>query len=522
MAAASMLFDPHVAVMDTEQHTYPDRPPFHPPTRYPEYPFNSNEIDESNYVYDAVRQLFVLLGLDREHYGSRDWNPLGNIIRPGDNVVLKPNLVISDHPDGLPGIQASVVHGSIVRAFIDYALIANRGKGRITVADSPIKEVDFDRILELTGVGPTVTYLNQQHTLNVELIDFRDLQVTRNEHRVMVASQRLAGAPDGYRTIDLGQRSMLSEIADHAERYRSTAALYENAILQAHNRDHNFYSLPNRILQADALISLAKLKTHRKAGVTLSLKNLVGITNEKRWLPHHRVGSPSQGGDLYADATRLDVKFKERAKDLLITHWWGRWGAQYVGLPLFKLYQRLAKPFLDHQYGNDAISQIEDGDWHGNDTVWRMVLDLNTLLFYSDRNGELCDTPQRRYLSVIDGIIGGMEEGPLKPRPIGCGALISGFNPVAVDMVCARMMGFDVERIPMLRRAAAREWLPLGRFTGEEIPVVSNLERWQKIWTSLDRGFAFTPSRGWVGHIELRSKKKASISSPGAITEQAA
>ncbi len=504
MAERYTLFDPHVAVYDTGRSTYPERPPFHPPARYPEYPFNKNELDESNHVYAAVRELFVLQGLDVEHFGTPDWNPLGTLIQPGDNVVLKPNLVISEHPDGLRGIQASVVHGSLVRAFIDYSFIANRGQGRITVADSPIKEVDFALILELTGIEPAVSFLNQHHGLNIELIDFRDLQVTRDADRVMVASQRLAGDPTGYRVIDLGQRSMLAEIADHANRYRSTAAVYEKAILEAHNTVHNYYSLPNRILQADVVISLAKLKTHRKAGVTLSLKNMVGITNEKRWLPHHRVGSPRQGGDLYADRTRLDVKFKERAKDVLITHWWGRWGAQYAGVPLFKIYRRMAKPIMDRLCGNDAIRQVEDGDWYGNDTVWRMAIDLNTLLFYADTEGVLQDTPQRRYFSAIDGVIAGMEEGPLKPGAVEAGLLVAGFNPVAVDMVCVRIMGFDGQRIPLIRRAAERTWLPLGEFQADDIRISSNVDRWTRIWQTDDPGLAFTPSQGWKGHIELR------------------
>ncbi len=498
-----MLFTPDVAVCDTGRFCYPDRPPFHPPRRYPEYPFNDDEIDPDNFVYESIRQLFVLLGLDQDNYDTPEWNPLGGIVRPGDNVVLKPNLVISDHPAGMPGIQASVVHGSIIRAFIDYTLIANRGEGRITVADSPIKEVDFARILELTGTGPTVVYLNQRHNLAIDLVDFRDLQVTRDENRVMVKSQRLTGDPEGYRLIDLGQQSMLTEIAHHAHLYRSTAAVYENAITESHNLDRNLYSIPNRILQADALISLAKLKTHRKAGVTLSLKNLVGITNEKRWLPHHRVGSPTHGGDLYADNTRADVKFKERAKDLLITHEWGQWGAKYFGIPLFNLYKSLIKPVVDRVTGNGAISQIEDGDWHGNDTVWRMVLDLNTLLFYADRDGVIRDIPQRRYFSMIDGIIGGMEEGPLKPRPHDSGLLVAGFNPVAVDMVCARMMGFDINRIPNIRRAAERDWLPLGQFTQEDLHIHSNVERWCNIFLSNDPGLAYTPSAGWQGYVEL-------------------
>lgn len=500
---APLMFDPRVAVNDTGRFNYPANPPFHPPARYPEYPFDAGEIDAQNYIYEAVRQLFVLLGLDAEHYGTPAWNPLGAIVRPGDNVVLKPNLVVSDHPDGMPGIQASVVHGSLIRAFIDYAYIANRGQGRISVADSPIKEVDFNRVLELTGTGPMVAHLNDRYKLGIELVDFRDLQVTRDTDRVMVQGQRLAGDPMGYRVIDLGQRSMLTEIADHATRFRSTAAHYENAMVEAHNHEHNLYSIPNRILQADALISLAKLKTHRKAGVTLSLKNMVGITNEKRWLPHHRVGSPSKGGDLFANTTRADVKFKELAKDMLITHSWGRWGAQYVGMPLFKLYRAVAKPLLDRVYGKSAIATVEDGDWHGNDTVWRMVLDLNTLMFYADREGVLRDVPQRRYFSLIDGIIGGMEEGPLRPRPANSGLLAAGFNPVAVDMVCARAMGFAIDRIPNICRAAERDWLPLGQFAPADLAIASNAERWRTIFASDDPGLAFTPSAGWRGHLEI-------------------
>lgn len=498
---ADLFFDPRVAVFDAACSTYPASPPFHPPRAYPEYPLGRAEIDETNFVYDAVRQALVLLGLDQAHYETRAWNPLGALIQPGDNVVLKPNLVISEHPEGLAGIHASVVHGSLVRAMLDYVLIANRGEGRVLIADAPIKEVDFARILELTGIGQTVAYLRERHRLEIEVLDLRDVQVTRDENRVMVAQRRLAGDPRGYRIIDLGEKSMLAEIAQHAARYRSTAALYDRAIHAAHTRTRNLYSLPNSILQADVVISLAKLKTHRKAGVTLSLKNMVGLTNEKRWLPHHRVGSPREGGDLYADTTRLDIKLKERAKDVVLTHAWGRWAAPALGVPLLKIYTRALKPLLD-QHSRGARGQIEDGDWYGNDTVWRMVLDLNTLLFYADREGRLQDTLQRKYLALIDGIIGGMEEGPLKPRPRPTGLVIAGFNPVAVDVACTRLMGFDYRRIPQLQRALARAWLPLGSGAAQEIVIKSNSPRWEKILQADDTGLAFAPTRGWTGHIE--------------------
>lgn len=503
--AAGLPFDATVGVVDTGQTAYPVSPPFDPPEPYPEYPFGKNAVDRSNYVYGAVRELFRLLEMDIEHYGTPAWNPLGEIIEPGDNIVLKPNLVVSEHPDGVVGIHASVVHGSVVRPFIDYAFIANQGLGRITIADSPIKEVDFDRVLELTGIAPMVAEIGRRHGLRIELVDFRDLQVIRDKERVMISSLKLPGDPGGYRVVDLGRKSMLTEIADYSNRFRSTAAFYENEIARAHNRDHNLYSIPNRILEADVVVSLAKLKTHRKAGVTLSLKNMVGITNEKSWLPHHRVGSPKHGGDLYSDSTRIDFKIKELAKSVLITHSWGRWGAKYIGIPLLRLYEAMAKPFLDRLCGNGDRTQVEDGDWYGNDTVWRMVIDLNTILFYCSSQGELCETPQRRYFSVIDGIIGGMEEGPLTPRPMLAGLLVGGFNPVAVDQICTRLIGFDYRKIPQLKRAAERDWLPLGPYKLEDVQVVSNVPRWRNIVRSQDRGLEFTPPRGWRGHIEIDS-----------------
>ena len=90
-----------------------------------------------------------------------------------------------------------------------------------------------------------------------------------------------------------------------------------------------------------------------------------------------------------------------------------------------------------------------------------------------------------------------MEEGPLKPRPCDAGILAAGFNPVAVDTACARAMGFDVKRIPNIRRAAERTWLPLGPFSTADICISSNQERWQAILQSDDPRACVYPG-GWL------------------------
>ena len=53
---------------------------------------------------------------------------------------------------------------------------------------------------------------------------------------------------------------------------------------------------------ADVVINLPKLKTHKKTGVTISLKNMVGINGYRNCLPHHTIGTPDASGDEFAAA----------------------------------------------------------------------------------------------------------------------------------------------------------------------------------------------------------------------------
>ena len=87
-----------VAIVQDPELDYCRETPFHPPLNYPEYPFQ--DYSRVNSVYSAVRMLFLRLGLDKEHYGTEGWNPLGQLISPGDAVVIKPNLVRHYNPQG--------------------------------------------------------------------------------------------------------------------------------------------------------------------------------------------------------------------------------------------------------------------------------------------------------------------------------------------------------------------------------------------------------------------------------------
>ena len=85
--------------------------------------------------------------------------------------------------------------------------------------------------------------------------------------------------------------------------------------------------------------------------------------------------------------------------------------------------------------------------------------------------GSLCDINAlyRPRFAIVDGIIGQEGLGPTAGYPVHANLLMAGSDLVAVDSVCARVMGFEPKEVPLLRLAAERG---LGTLTAETIEVV--------------------------------------------------
>ena len=47
------------------------------------------------------------------------------------------------------------------------------------------------------------------------------------------------------------------------------------------------------------------------------------------------------------------------------------------------------------------------GNWHGNNSVRRTVVDLAKIIYFADNTGRLHNKPQHQLFSIIDGVIGG-------------------------------------------------------------------------------------------------------------------
>ncbi len=451
-----------VASVRTPGLRYFDTPPFDPP----------------NPVYLAVETLFRTLGLDRARAGSPEWNPLGDVIAPGDRVIIKPNFVSSRNlHEKIEGrkLQASSTHGSLLRPVLDYALRAAGPRGRVRVVDTPVEGCEIDKVVGPLGVRALLADLRSRGN-DVDFIDLRYFHLEprfalddvrwqgRSWNLGMLVREKLPGDPRGYRMVDVGERSRFEDHLAPFDRlcfhrsHRSTPRVH-------HARGRHEYGIPGTVLDADVIINLPKLKTHKKTGVTLALKSFIGLSHEKYWLPHFTAGHPGVGGDEYDRAQDAS----DRAENLL----------SRVPLPLGHSLVARAPKF-------SAAPKVIDGSWQGNQTLWRTILDLNRAILFADRSGRVCDSPQRRYLAIVDGIVAGEGEGPLGATPVDAGLLVAGRDPALVDWVAATAMGFDPSLIPMINEALGGKLLRTGVL--DDLEAVADGPSFER---------AFRPPRSW-------------------------
>jgi uncharacterized protein (DUF362 family) len=470
---------------------YPTEPPFHPAVSHPEYPFKN--LGPVNRVYEGVRNLFELLKLDSEHQDTAAWNPLGTIVRPGDKVLIKPNLIGHSHRYRPGEFEQVITHGSVVRAVTDYVLLALQGRGEVWIADGPQLDADWTQIMSRTGIASVCEWYQSQTSVPVRLVDLRDTwEHVRGD--VLFGTTALPGDPNGSVDVNLAERS---RFAGHGGAGRYYGASYDQAETNYHHSNgRQEYRISRTAAAADVLINLPKMKTHKKTGVTVCLKNLVGINTGRNWLPHHTDGNPSDGGDQFMAPSVMSSMERKGIRSF------EQWTLKHpaIAAPLFRLAKTIAKPIW-----GDTRQTIRSGNWHGNDTTWRMVHDINRCLFYSQDQSFPIARP-KRFFAVVDGVVSGQGDGPAAPDRSETGLLLAGFNPVAVDCVTARLMGFDPMKIPMLREAFVPSDLPLVFFDYAAITIASQVEGWNGGIEEVqpDTTFHLEPHFGWTGYIEWK------------------
>jgi uncharacterized protein (DUF362 family) len=422
-------------------------------------------------------------------------NLSADFVHADDRVVIKPNWV-KEHDERHPGPgywEYVVTHPVIIEAVVRWVAGRLMGGGSIIICDSPQTDSSFTKLREYCGLDDLVARCRQDFPgVRIELLDLR-VEEWRTVDGVTVSRTPLSGDPLGNTHLHLDGAS---EFVGYSGLGKLYGASYDMAETNArHCGTQHEYLLCRTPMEADVFINLPKLKTHKKVGVTCALKNLVGITGRKNWLPHHTEGTPKQGGDQFS---------KDSTKAWIEHSWMGaakRWLKNRPALThLFVPTKKIARLFF-----GDTQKVVRSGNWHGNDTCWRMVLDLNKCLFFFDGKGQPRQQPLR-YLAVVDGIIGGEGNGPMSPDPKPCGVIIAGTHPASVDCVAATLMGFDWPKLRLLKHSFALREKNFVSFQPDEIQVVSNRAEWAgKLAQILDM-FQFRPHFGWVGAIEKKGQ----------------
>ncbi len=383
--------------------------------------------DGENEIVQAIRQNAENLGWADEERGC-----FGRVIAEGARVLIKPNLVLHAN-QGTGGMLPLVTHPSLIKAVVAEVLKANPAE--VLVGDAPIQSCDFAKLLHVTELDKWSAELQKADACFAGIQDFRRTTCAV-AGGVRVANENIQPI-ENFVLYNLGKYSLLEPITDGKNSFRVTK--YDPRLMaKTHSPGNHQYLVARRVIEADVVINLPKLKTHKKAGITGALKNLVGINGNKEYLPHHRIGGAGIGGDCYpgSDAVKRALESVLDRQNMTTSMAKGKMLAG-IGTQLERV-MRLK---------GDEIGV--EGAWSGNDTVSRMCLDLNRILLYGKTDATLGETVQRRVLQIVDAVIGGQGDGPLASDELPLGLILAGANAAAIDWVGAHLLGYNARQISL-------------------------------------------------------------------------
>jgi uncharacterized protein (DUF362 family) len=362
-------------------------------------------------------------------------------------VFLLCNFVYHRRPsETQEAYDAKTTHPSVVRLALQALLEASGTRPvQVWIGNSPLQSASWECIIADSRLGELVSQFDGARPgFGVALADLRmNVQPRELED---IGRQRYDAQSDQIVQIDLARDSMLEGLAGNHE-YR-VLDYPEDRIRRVHAPGRHVYLVHRRILEADLIVSIPKLKTHEKVGMTTGIKGCVGIVAHKDCLAHHRVGAARDGGDEYPRHSRL------RLMQTALHH-------RLYAMPLNRLtwLLRLLDRSLRKLY--QLSGSVASGSWRGNDTAWRMSIDLARITLYGRADGTMGDTRQREHFLLTDGIVAGEGQGPLDPTPVRLGWLAFSRNLALGDLANALVMGFRANELPIVREALTLARYPI-------------------------------------------------------------
>jgi hypothetical protein len=376
----------------------------------------------------------------------------------------------------------------VLRAVVDYAVLANRDAGLVSFGNAPIQSCDYTRVSQETGIRAVQEFYANLGFPNMGPHDLRSFSSKRTFFGALLGTK--CSDPDLVVNVDLGKESLLEDLFQNRRPLLRIGDYPPELTMSYHEPGKHVYAISRRVLDADVIISVPKLKTHQKVGITCALKGTVGAIARKECLAHHQHGSPEVGGDEYPRYTYLRQvasRLADRAGSLDMSF------RANVMRVFSKAYNRLFRI---------GRAGIMGGSWYGNDTAWRMTLDIARLLIYARTDGTISDMPVRRHIGFVDGIVGGQGEGPLRPIPRHTSAVLFSPDVCALDFASALVMGYDPMKIPLVRNAFSPHSHPIAPDTIQGLSLLLNGKPTSGHEVVHEFAPPYRPPKGWRGHLE--------------------
>jgi hypothetical protein len=178
---------------------------FSPDELFPEYAFGHIS-GQPNPVYRAVRTCLAQAGLDRERFGNGDWNPLSHYIPPGSRVFVLCNFVFHRRSvESQKEFHAKCTHGSVLRALLDYVLLAVGNGGRVVFGNAPLQSCRWKDVLADTGASAVLDFYKRER----KPVQACDLRLFISERSLLgnVTRTQLLGDEGKAITVDLAMNS---------------------------------------------------------------------------------------------------------------------------------------------------------------------------------------------------------------------------------------------------------------------------------------------------------------------------
>lgn len=315
-------------------------------------------------------------------------------------------------------------------------VVLKRKPKSVIIGDAPIEGCKWHKMLQEGFMGD-IEALSIKYTVPIRIKDFRRRTFDPNSNTLNEGRNPFTD----FALFDLGAKSFLEPITNNEKNLFRVMDYDFGTLSETHKKGIHKYIITNELFESDLVITIPKMKTHQKTGLTNAMKILVGLVGDKDYLPHHRKGGTKDGGDCYPGWNI----FRKIAESILDK------ANRNIGKPNYNYWRNLAYTFWRYSLPK-KVHNIGAG-WYGNDTTWRMVFDIYHIAVFGKSDGTLATNPQREIYSLCDGIIGGQGNGPVHPDPLALGIVSLTNNAPLMDISLGYLFGLEINKIPILREA---------------------------------------------------------------------